>query len=126
MNIDASYGLNRAAAAVADSVPLVSPDGWRQSSLHALDRDWPETNCDLDLWIELAAARGFEPEALLGFAHGSGVLGVHVQAERAAIDLRRADLDQFQQFRLQAGVLVHTQAEEGAHDALLHGGRCVR
>jgi hypothetical protein len=68
MNIDASHGLNRAAAAVADSVPLVSPDGWRQSRLHALDRDWPETNCDLDLWIELAASRDLQPEALLGFA----------------------------------------------------------
>ena len=42
--------------------------------LHALDRDWPETNCELDLWIELAAARGLAPEAMLGFTVGQDFL----------------------------------------------------
>jgi Domain of unknown function (DUF1839) len=36
-------------------------------ALHAETRDWPETNCYVDLWIELLAARGFVPEAALGF-----------------------------------------------------------
>jgi hypothetical protein len=36
--------------------------------LHDETRDWPETNCYVDLWIELLAARGFAPEAALGFA----------------------------------------------------------
>lgn len=35
--------------------------------LHHPERDWPQTNCYVDLWIELLAARGFEPEAMLGF-----------------------------------------------------------
>jgi hypothetical protein len=35
--------------------------------LHDETRDWPETNCYVDLWIELLAARGFAPEAALGF-----------------------------------------------------------
>ncbi len=35
--------------------------------LHAPDRIWPETNCYVDLWIELLHARGFVPEAMLGF-----------------------------------------------------------
>ena len=35
--------------------------------LHDADREWPETNCYVDLWIELLHARGLEPEAMLGF-----------------------------------------------------------
>ncbi len=35
--------------------------------LHAADRHWPETNCYVDLWIELLHGRGLVPEALLGF-----------------------------------------------------------
>jgi hypothetical protein len=35
--------------------------------LHDETRDWPETNCYVDLWIELLAARGCAPEAALGF-----------------------------------------------------------
>ena len=42
----------------------------RETPTARSDRDWPETNCELDLWIELAAARGFEPEAMLGFTIG--------------------------------------------------------
>ncbi len=36
--------------------------------LHGPDRCWPETNCYVDLWIELLASLGFCPEAALGFA----------------------------------------------------------
>lgn len=35
--------------------------------LHASDRAWPETNCYVDLWIELLHGRGLVPEAMLGF-----------------------------------------------------------
>ena len=33
----------------------------------AATRIWPETNCYVDLWIEVLAAAGFTPEAMLGF-----------------------------------------------------------
>ncbi|HYG84930.1 MAG TPA: DUF1839 family protein [Azospirillum sp.] len=36
-------------------------------TLHGPDRAWPETNCYVDLWIELLHAWGFEPRATLGF-----------------------------------------------------------
>ncbi|GJD60507.1 DUF1839 family protein [Methylobacterium frigidaeris] len=36
-------------------------------ALHAPDRTWPETNCYVDLWIELLHLRGLAPEAMLGF-----------------------------------------------------------
>jgi hypothetical protein len=35
--------------------------------LHGQDRSWPETNCYVDLWIELLHTRGLAPEAMLGF-----------------------------------------------------------
>lgn len=35
--------------------------------LHGVDRIWPETNCYVDLWIELLHLRGLAPEAMLGF-----------------------------------------------------------
>jgi hypothetical protein len=35
--------------------------------LHDTTRDWPETNCYVDLWIELLAALKLEPRAALGF-----------------------------------------------------------
>lgn len=35
--------------------------------LHSLERMWPETNCYVDLWIELLSSRGLAPEAMLGF-----------------------------------------------------------
>lgn len=43
------------------------PGGARASALHDLARDWPQTNCYVDLWIEALRARGLPPEAMLGF-----------------------------------------------------------
>ncbi|MGO7223652.1 DUF1839 family protein, partial [Rhizobium ruizarguesonis] len=31
------------------------------------ERAWPETNCYIDLWIEVLATSGVAPEAMLGF-----------------------------------------------------------
>jgi hypothetical protein len=36
-------------------------------TLHGAERDWTETNCYVDLWIELLNARGDDPRASLGF-----------------------------------------------------------
>ncbi|MCE1235222.1 MAG: DUF1839 family protein [Hyphomicrobiales bacterium] len=36
-------------------------------ALHASDRRWPQTNCWTDLWIEIVAALGHDPHAMLGF-----------------------------------------------------------
>ena len=45
----------------------LSPETYRPHRLHDLLRDWPETNCYVDLWIETLAALGHEPVAALGF-----------------------------------------------------------
>lgn len=45
----------------------LDPVTHRQHALHAADRIWPETNCYVDLWIEVLAAQNLPPEAMLGF-----------------------------------------------------------
>lgn len=45
----------------------LDPATWRPSALHGGDRIWPETNCYVDLWIELLPALGHPAEAALSF-----------------------------------------------------------
>ena len=54
-------------AALALVPPSPEVAGFTAHPLHAADRAWPETNCYVDLWIELLHARGLVPEAMLGF-----------------------------------------------------------
>lgn len=53
----------------SDGVDLLglSPATWQSSRLHGGDRVWPETNCYVDLWIELLPALGHPVEAALAF-----------------------------------------------------------
>lgn len=47
--------------------PELAPLTYRPHDLHSAERIWPETNCYVDLWIEVLAALGVAPEAMLGF-----------------------------------------------------------
>ena len=46
---------------------MMTPAQFRPHALHDAERHWPETNCYVDLWIEVLASRGLEPLAGLGF-----------------------------------------------------------
>src|SRR5690606_8914912 len=48
--------------------PGADPQTFRPHALHDAERMWPETNCYVDLWIEVLNAFGTEPEAMLGFS----------------------------------------------------------
>ncbi len=48
--------------------PDLDPAAYERHSLHDMTRDWPETNCYLDIWIEVLASKGLPPEACLGYA----------------------------------------------------------
>ncbi|CAK7260018.1 MULTISPECIES: DUF1839 family protein [unclassified Shinella] len=48
--------------------PGADPETWRPHALHDAERMWPETNCYVDLWIEVLNAFGAAPEAMLGFS----------------------------------------------------------
>jgi hypothetical protein len=41
---------------------------YKPHTLHGVDRCWPETNCYIDVWIEILNALDLPPQAALGFA----------------------------------------------------------
>ncbi|MFB9953481.1 DUF1839 family protein [Rhizobium puerariae] len=47
--------------------PALDPASHAPHALHAAERMWPETNCYVDLWIEVLSAQNLPPEAMLGF-----------------------------------------------------------
>ncbi len=47
--------------------PDIEPARYVSHALHSSERMWPETNCYVDLWIEVLANCGVAPEAMLGF-----------------------------------------------------------
>ncbi len=48
-------------------LPKISTQTFKPHALHGGTRSWPETNCYVDLWIEVLNAYGLEPAAALGF-----------------------------------------------------------
>ena len=65
-----------------DTVPLaifpsLSPETYVAHALHRDARDWPETNCSVDIWIEILHAMGEEPAAALGFTAAQDFEGDH-------------------------------------------------
>jgi hypothetical protein len=57
-------------------LPIEPPD-YRPHALHAPDRIWLETNCYVDVWIEVLHAFGFEPLAALPFTVDQDFEGDH-------------------------------------------------
>lgn len=47
--------------------PGLDPSNYRPHGLHSTERIWPETNCYVDLWIEVLSVQKLPPEAMLGF-----------------------------------------------------------
>jgi hypothetical protein len=45
----------------------IAAEGYQNHALHRGERAWLETNCYVDLWIEVLHAHGFDPHAGLGF-----------------------------------------------------------
>lgn len=45
----------------------VDADAYTSHELHSLDRIWPETNCYVDVWIELLHALKLDPVAVMAF-----------------------------------------------------------
>lgn len=60
----ARSGVDRPVPAV---FPSLDPETYRVHALHSQERMWPETNCYVDLWIEVLNVLGLAPEAMLGF-----------------------------------------------------------
>ena len=52
------------------SIWNLDPATYVPSTLHSVDRAWRETNCYVDVWIEVLHAKGLEPIAALPFTLG--------------------------------------------------------
>lgn len=55
---------------MSTTLPGLDPATYVAHGLHAGTRHWPETNCYVDLWIELLHSQALEPTAALGFTVG--------------------------------------------------------
>lgn len=55
------------AVSLTSGLPLVDPARYRPHPLHASERTWTETNCYVDLWIELLHALDLDPLAAAAF-----------------------------------------------------------
>ncbi len=88
------------AKAPAIVLPNLSPDGYRPHALHAGTRDWPETNCYIDVWIEILHALGEDPTAALGFTAAQDFEGDHFTFAKFPLE------DLGEQFGLDVGELA--------------------
>lgn len=48
-------------------LPTLRVETYKPHPLHDLARSWPETNCYVDVWIEVLSSLGFEPAAAAAF-----------------------------------------------------------
>ena len=58
-------------------IPSISPDRHIPHALHDGTRDWPETNCYIDVWIEILNAIGADAAGALGFTVAQDFEGDH-------------------------------------------------
>ena len=66
--------------------PSLSPAEYRPHALHETGRDWPETNCYIDVWIELLHAMGEDPTGALGFTVAQDFEGDHFTFTKFPLD----------------------------------------
>lgn len=58
-------------------LPSLDPQRWVAHPLHDPSRDWPETNCYIDVWIEILHALCEDATAALGFTVAQDFEGDH-------------------------------------------------
>ena len=76
--------------------PAISPDRWTPHALHDGTRDWPETNCYIDVWIEILNAMNEDATAALGFTVAQDFEGDHFTFQKFLLE------DLQEQFGLEA------------------------
>lgn len=66
--------------------PSLAPARYKPHALHDGTRDWPETNCYIDVWIEILNAIGEDPTAALGFTACQDFEGDHFTFQKFPLD----------------------------------------
>lgn len=64
----------------------LSPEAYAPHALHDGARDWPETNCYVDVWIEILHALGLDPTAALGFTVTQDFEGDHFTFSKVPLE----------------------------------------
>jgi Domain of unknown function (DUF1839) len=99
-------------------LPIAASD-WQSHSFHGGDRVWPETNCYVDVWIELLHAFGLDPIAALGFTVGIDFEGDQWTFFKFPLeDLRELFGVEVQEYALWRPLSEHL-GEQAARDRLL-------
>ena len=99
--------------------PSLSPSDYRPHVLHDDSRDWPETNCYIDVWIEILNAIGEDPVSALGFTAAQDFEGDHFTFTKFPIE------DLAEQFGLEVGELALYDTLEAHIVAQTRSGRLV-
>ena len=87
--------------------PALDPGSYRPHPLHAAERAWPETNCYVDLWIEVLSSLGLPPEAMLGFTVAQDFEGDQVGFFKVPLE----DLEQLYGIRVgELAIFDHVEA----------------
>ena len=81
-------------------LPSLSPTRYVPNALHSGDRDWPETNCYVDVWIEILHALNEEPKSALGFTAAQDFEGDHFTFSKFPLE------DLYEQFGLEVQELA--------------------
>ena len=66
--------------------PAISPDRHAPHALHAGTRDWPETNCYIDVWVEILNAMDEDAAAALGFTVAQDFEGDHFTFQKFPLE----------------------------------------
>ena len=81
-------------------LPSLSPARYLPHALHSGARDWPETNCYVDVWIEILNALNEDATAALGFTAAQDFEGDHFTFSKFPLE------DLFLQFGLEVQELA--------------------
>ena len=81
-------------------LPSLSPQRYVSHALHDGTRDWPETNCYVDVWIEVLNALNEDATAALGFTVAQDFEGDHFTFSKFPLD------DLYEQFGLEVQELA--------------------
>ena len=101
-------------------LPNTTVAGFAPHPLHQADRLWPETNCYIDLWIELLHAMGLAPEAAFGFTARQDVEGDQFSFTKFPLE----DLELLYELRVQE-LAIFEPVEIQAERQMARGRMCL-
>jgi hypothetical protein len=98
----------------------LAPDAYSPHALHDSERMWPETNCYIDLWIEVLNSLKLPPEAMLGFTMGQDFEGDQFTFFKVPLE----DLEALYGIRC-TELAIYDRIERHVHEQIARGRLCL-